>query len=331
LLQSGLYEPIYFLAGEREHAEELPSHGAIPFQSKVKVFHFGEVYEEFLAQIEGGTAAYFGGGSGPLLSAEFLGEAAAELLSGKGNRALVNNYHSTDWILFRSERYPGGLARRFPADNMLGWVLEHEAGIEVTAAEPSAATRADLDTPVDFMLLYGHPALGDNLRGFLEGASTKHLRQIDRVKEVMKTPASQLAIIGRSSPQILMEISRRCQIWTRVYSEERGMVASGRLEAGEVRSLIMEYIRVNGASAFVETLGAISDAALWDTRVWMAANGAWPSAADRFALDLGRLDEIENPDLLDLGRAIEEAQIPIVHGGHGVVAGGLFAMLETLG
>jgi hypothetical protein len=330
LLQSGFYTPIFFKAGEVSHSEAIASLGAYPFHSKLEEFHFGKVFEEFIDQIGEGPAAYFGGGSGPLLTTEFLSEAAEGILAAQGKHALVNNYHSSDWILLRSGKSSISFAARMPADNMLGWVLDHEAGYQVAAAEPCAATRADLDTPVDFIMLHGHPDLGSNLQEFLGSAPDKLLERIQRVKEVMNTPASQLTLIGRSSPAAQMEISRRCQIWTRVFSEERGMVASGRKARGEVRSLIADYIQVNGVRTFVAALSAISDAVLWDTRVWMAANGAWPSAAERFSLDLGMADELYNPDLLELAEVIEDSEIPIVHGGHGVVAGGLYSILETL-
>ena len=85
-----------------------------------------------------------------------------------------------------------------------------------------------------------------------------------------------------------------------------------------------------GAAGFVRHLGEIADAVLWDTRVWMSSRGSWPPAAQRFAADLGWIEAIEDPDLRELTQEIAEAPIPIVAGGHGVVSGGLLAMLETM-
>ncbi len=62
----------------------------------------------------------------------------------------------------------------------------------------------------------------------------------------------------------------------------------------------------------------------------MAARGGWPPAHERYAFDLGWSDQISDPELRDWASAISEATIPILAGGHGVVAGGLLAMLETL-
>lgn len=330
LLRSGLYEPVFVLAAEIEQAEALYDLGATPYATNIGKFHFGRVFEGFLAEMGEREVAYFGGGSGPLLSTKFLTEIGEKISLTGGKSALVNNYHSSDWIVLRNAALPEKIAERLPADNMLGWVMDHEAKYRVEALSPCAATRADIDTPVDLILLYGHPDLGEHLRDFLRTAPSRQLDRIDQLRQVLKTPASQLTIIGRCSSQVLMEVGRRSQIWTRVFSEERGMVASGRLKQGEVQSILAEFAKEIGVRRFVDLVSEISDAVLWDTRVWMAARGAWPSAAERFALDLGWMDEIADPTLTDLARSFESAEIPIVHGGHGVVAGGLYAVLETL-
>ena len=102
------------------------------------------------------------------------------------------------------------------------------------------------------------------------------------------------------------------------------------MASGEVHSLIAELVEQWGPTEFVNFLGGISDAVLWDTRVWMAHQGGWPSKADRFAADLGMVDAIDHVSLKMLTSAVLEASIPIITGGHGVVAGGLFALLESI-
>ncbi len=71
-------------------------------------------------------------------------------------------------------------------------------------------------------------------------------------------------------------------------------------------------------------------ALLWDNRVWMAHRGLWPSAADRFASDLGWAEQVNHPDLAALTRALHGARIPILTGGHSLVSGSLLALLESL-
>src|SRR3972149_4457830 len=98
------------------------------------------------------------------------------------------------------------------------------------------------------------------------------------------------------------------------------MLASGRLTRGVVRSLLGEALDSWGPSEFVSHLAGMSDAALWDTRVWLATRGPWPSAADRFAADLGWAEDVGDPALRALTEAILQAPIPILTGGAG--AGG---------
>jgi hypothetical protein len=116
----------------------------------------------------------------------------------------------------------------------------------------------------------------------------------------------------------------------RVFAEERGMLASGRLERGEVRSLLYGLAGDSSPKRLVQILSEISQAVLWDTRVWMSAAGGWPSAADRYAADLGWVEQITDPNVRRLSRAIQESTIPILAGGHGVVAGGIYALLESM-
>jgi CTP:molybdopterin cytidylyltransferase MocA len=60
------------------------------------------------------------------------------------------------------------------------------------------------------------------------------------------------------------------------------------------------------------------------------ATGArrWPSAADRFYSDLGQPEQIEDAWLRSFTAAALEAAIPIVMGGHSLVSGGLYALVE---
>jgi hypothetical protein len=108
------------------------------------------------------------------------------------------------------------------------------------------------------------------------------------------------------------------------------MRASGRQERGEVRSLLADYLELMGVDGFMDELAGLVDGVLFDNRVILAARGLWPLAEDRFNSDLYWWDSVENPFLRRLTRAAAEARVPVVLGGHSVVAGGLMALVEAL-
>ena len=72
----------------------------------------------------------------------------------------------------------------------------------------------------------------------------------------------------------------------------------------------------------------MAEAVFFDTRVVLAHAGRWPSAADRYASDLGLPDQIADDWLREFTRAAIQAPMPVVLGGHGVVAGDLYGLVE---
>jgi hypothetical protein len=108
------------------------------------------------------------------------------------------------------------------------------------------------------------------------------------------------------------------------------MRASGRQGRGEVRSLLADYLGLVGVERFFEELSEVVNGVILDNRVIVAARQLWPSTVDRFNSDLYRWEEVEDPFLQGLTHAAAEAPIPVVMGGHSVVAGGLMALTETL-
>ena len=108
------------------------------------------------------------------------------------------------------------------------------------------------------------------------------------------------------------------------------MRASGRQGRGEVRSLLADYLDLVGVERFFEALGELTNAVLLDNRVILASKALWPSTLDRFNSDLYRWEDVEEPFLRRLTRAAAEAAIPVLMGGHSVVAGGLMALTESL-
>ena len=107
------------------------------------------------------------------------------------------------------------------------------------------------------------------------------------------------------------------------------MTASGRLAAGRVRSLTAAHLLRIGPPAFRAELAEMAEAVFFDTRVTLAHAGQWPAAADRFASDAGQAELIQTERLRELTAAAAAAPIPILLGGHGVVTGDLYALLES--
>ncbi len=192
----------------------------------------------------------------------------------------------------------------------------------------NAATQLDVDTPVDLMTLRVHPAVGPHTRRYLDGLEldTTHL---ERALEFFTDRDAQVLVAGRvsASTWAYLESETVCQV--RLFAEERGMRASGRQARGEVRSLLGFYLEEVGVEGFFDALGELCQAAFLDSRVLWAHLGLWPPAADRFYSDLRRPERISDPWLRRFTEAAISAPIPVVLGGHSLVSGGLYALVEA--
>jgi hypothetical protein len=289
-------------------------------------FHFGQRLADLVARLHLERIAYSGPASAPLLSGADW-SAIATALRSTSSVVITNNLYSSDWAAIDPAQAIVTHAGRLHADNAMGWVLSHEGGLTAQVWPRSARTSLDIDTPVDALIAVQHPAAGEKLRAAVDasGWSREH---IAAAREVMRIAEKRLTLIGRvpSYTTSLLEQKTRC--WVRVFSEERGMHASGRQTRGEVQSLLARYIDAVGIARFFDDVAEMSDAALLDSRVILAAKQIWPDAEDRFASDLLLPNVIRDPFLRDFTRAAAERSIPIVLGGHSLVSAGLWALLE---
>ncbi|MFQ6033930.1 MAG: hypothetical protein ACE5KR_03615, partial [Candidatus Bipolaricaulia bacterium] len=168
------------------------------------------------------------------------------------------------------------------------------------------------------------------------GAHTKDLLDgtpldptlLERALDYLTDREATLLIAGRvpSYAWRYLEEETACQV--RVFSEERGMEASGRAERGETRSLLGLLLEEVGPARFFRALGELADLVLLDSRVLFAHLGLRPTTTDRFWSDLFRPEEIEDPSVKEFTAQALEAPVPIVLGGHSLVAGGLYALVE---
>ena len=308
-------------------AEWAQSRGAtVELDPPSGTFHFGQRLRALAAKHHAERLFYMGGGSGALLSADEMASIVERLRS--ADKVLItNNFYSTDFAAFTPTTALDAAA--LPAmDNDLGWVLAEGVGLPNESLDRKASTQLDVDTPTDLMTLAPHPGVGAHTRAFLDSLEldTSHIEQamcplVDRDAEVL--------VAGRVSAAVWEYLERETACRVRVFAEERGMRASGRQARGETRSLLGYYYQQVGPQRFFETLAEVGQAVFLDSRVIFAHLGMWPPASDRYNSDLRRPQRIADAVVREFTHAAISAPVPVVLGGHSLVSGGLYAVVEA--
>lgn len=291
-------------------------------------FHWGNCLARLVQKYRAALPLYIGGGSGILMRADDW-RAIVQQVIAKPNTIVANNFYSSDFAAWS----PGDALEKIdpPAvDNDLAFRLGERAGLRVVPLPKNAATQLDIDTPTDLLTTALHPAVGKHLRAFLDAARLD-LTRIEKVKSVLGNRNATALIAGRVSASIAQVLERETRCQWRIFSEERGMRASGRIARGEVRSLLGDYLDAVGAREFFATLARLADAAIIDTRVLFAHRRLEPPASDRFNSDLLNANAIADPFIRELTAAARETSLPILLGGHSVVSGGMYALVENFG
>ena len=319
-------------------------------------FHFGQTLQRLVSEQALGRVVFLGGGSVPLLRTD-----EADLLLewvGRGGRHFVaNNPQSPDIIGLGSAEAVASLAS-LRTDNATLFALT-DSGHERLLLPETATVSFDLDTPSDVVFLAhevsrlarrgaagtadrrGAAGTADRRGAGASGLGPRttaglvalrlDLSTLERAADVLRRPDYlPVSLVGRVSGPIISYLNANLRVRLRVFSEERGMKALGRLDEGKVRSLLGFVLEDLGPEYLVERLDGISDAIFWDTRVLMGHLGRRPDEADRFEADLGRWERVRDPALARLCRAAGQATHPFVLGGHSVVAGGLRLLVEGL-
>jgi hypothetical protein len=300
-------------------------------------FNFGRRLAGVIERHSIRRAFYLGGGSAPLMDGGTL-RAVADAIRHDDGLIVTNNIHSSDWAAFAPAEVAVRLADELRSDNSLGWILSRMGGLDAREWPRSAATQFDLDTPTDLVIAglhstpfslqgrrAGDEGIGPHLYAHIAllGWDDSHVRA---AAQALMTPAKHVILAGRVPQSTWTYLESHTMCWIRVFSEERGMRASGRLSGGLVRSLLADYLALVGLERFFGEMGELADAMFLDSRVILAARKSWPLPADRFNSDLRRPDEVADPFLRDFTAAALAAPIPIVLGGHSLVAGGLLAL-----
>jgi 2-phospho-L-lactate guanylyltransferase (CobY/MobA/RfbA family) len=289
-------------------------------------FHFGRALAGLIERFAVRRAFYVGGGAAPLLTAADLAEVVRQV--GEHEQVVVaNNYFSADFVAFT----PADAIQRIALpsmDNDLAVRLQRDAGLTNLPLPRTPGTQFDVDTPTDLLILALHPGTGPHLRQFLEQASLDATR-LARASRYLTDPNAEVIVSGRVGSAVLAHLETDLACRTRVFSEERGMRASGREARGEVRSLLGFYLQEVGPERFFAALADLGNAAFIDTRVLFHHLHLSPRAADRFYSDLLLPAEIQDPTLRAFTEAAAAAALPVVLGGHSLVAGGLWALADA--
>jgi hypothetical protein len=329
-LATGVYRSVIVATNDPALADELAGRPLVEVELDAgrEAFHFGRRLQTVIAKHQIERVVYFGGGSAPLLPEAVLCELAERVREADQPFFLANNFYSVDFCGFSPA---SALLEVDPpaTDNRLGWRLSREAGLPAHELERTGATMFDVDTPVDLLILGLHPDVGPHARVYLDGLSLDRSR-IEAASAVFTDRQLQAVIAGRVSSTTLGMLERQSACRTRVFSEERGMRADGRLERGEVRSLLGMHVQALGVERFFqEALPELGQAAFLDDRVIWAHCGSWPPASDRFHSDLYQPTKIIDPFLRRFTEAAMACPIPVVLGGHSLVAGGLYVLIES--
>ena len=293
-------------------------------------FHFGRHLCQVVTEHELDNVIYLGGAALPLVRESDFFDISRQLRQFK-NVVVVNNVQSADLIAFT----PSDVLEHIEPpdnDNLLGYLLR-EAGLRRILIENSARINFDLDTPVDMLILDECSSLGENTRGALDelNLSTGHLVEAMEVLSTSQRPYPEVVLLGRVGPAIMSVINANLGVRLRVFSEERGMKALQRAETGKAVSVLGYLLQNTGPEEFFEYLNQVADVAFLDTRVLFAHMKLFPSAGDRYYSDLGMVARIDDPYVARFTEVAFNAPLPVVLGGHSLVYGGLWSIMEEWG
>ena len=251
----------------------------------------------------------------------------------RGDRpaALANHRASADAIAIAGARAAlAALPEGIDADNALPRWLEEAAGVPVADLRARRRLAMDVDSPLDLVLLEGAA------RGLpVPGADGDSVRaRLGALRQVAADPGGELLVAGRTSSGDLRWIETHTRSRTRALIEERGLRTQtigdhlGRPNRRPPRSLLGEWLHVEGPGELGRIVASLCDGALIDSRVLLAHRlgadeRAWPPPEDRFASDLLLAHRVEDGWLAELTASARAATVPIVLGGHSLVGPGV--------
>ncbi len=290
-------------------------------------FHYGRQLQAAIRQNELKKVFCLNGAGSPLISADEL-KMVCETLLGRENFVYTNNTQSVDVAAFTVPPHLDSI--ELPAmDNSLALTLRDQLGLEMELMPHSLGLLFDIDTPSDLLILGAGPFTGPRTKAAIDSLQLDY-SILEQAKAVLSDEYEDVALIGRVGAPIIGRLNAVLKLRLRVFSEERGMKSLGRVEAKEVVSLLGLLIEHAGLEKFFKYLSGLVRCAFIDSRVLTYHFQQYPSDRDRFLSDLGRWQEVENPWLKEFTRAAVECPIPVILGGHSLVAGSLWALCSEL-
>lgn len=321
---------IYLFTNYAELAREAGHMGVIVRKNNLGPgqFHFGRTLQAFINEEKLDNVLYMGGASIPLVTELELATICRNLLNSP-SIIYANNAQSADIIAFK----PGSLINAIappPVDNILAVALRDGCGVEMVLFPNTTGLLFDLDTPADLLILAGSPFVGPRAKRALQDLPLD-LSVLERAKTVLAGDYEEAILLGRVGAPLIAHINKNLKLRLRIFSEERGMKALGREENGLAVSLMGYFLQEVGAQRFFQYCANVAQCAFMDTRVLMVHFKINPDTEERFCADLGLWQQLRHPFLREFTRAAVESSIPVICGGHSLVLGGLWSLVDEIG
>lgn len=291
-------------------------------------FHFGNELKKLILERGLKKVFYLSGAGCPLITPAEL-EGICGKFSESPTLLYANNIQSADLVAFTVPR--GFATLELPGmDNSLAMTLRDEGGLDLELMPQTLGLLFDLDTPADVLILGAGPFAGPHARAVLEELDLDYSR-LERAKAVLGDSYRDVVLIGRVGAPVMERLNAWLKLRLRVFSEERGMKALGRLDSGAVISLLGLLMEQAGLENFFEYLSRVAHCAFIDSRVLFAHHGYAFTDRERYLSDLGLWEQLEHPWLREFTRLAVQCPIPVLLGGHSLVSGSLWALTCELG
>jgi CTP:molybdopterin cytidylyltransferase MocA len=324
--QQAGFSPILAVTSDPPAVRAFSAAGADVVVPVTSPFHFGNEVRQLTKARGLERVCTIGAGAGALFTAAELRKLREEIETSEA-LVLSNNYYSADLVAFTPASTLDVI--ELPAtDNPLPRRLHQQGGLSSRQLDRSAATLLDVDTPADAAVLKRHPACPAELRG-LDAWEPELGQRIDALMRLVTTPEREMLVAGRVGAPVWSYLESQTACRVRMLAEERGMQAAGRDSSGAARTALGFLYGEVGPERFFAQLGELADGLLFDTRVLFAHMGWRASGPDRVASDLFRAGEITEGPLAAFTQAAAAAGYPLLLGGHTLVAGVLWTLVEA--